>query len=110
MGAADEEKSPETGRDSEVTPRPELLHDCSKRKPSSLGDQQLAVIASNASKELEALVAHMPHIPDADARKLALRMYYLELSEGVLLKDACPNVSREKVFLLPQCVAGNHSC
>ena len=70
-----------------------------------------AVIASNASKELEALAAHMPDIPDADARKLALRMYYLEqLSEGVSLKDACPNESREEVFLLPQCVAGNHSC
>ena len=59
------------------------------------------MIASNASKELEALAAHMPDIPDADARKLALRMYYLELSEGVLLKDACPNESREEVFLLP---------
>ena len=65
------------------------------------------MIASNASKELEALAAHMPDIPDADARKLALRMYYLELSEGALLKDACPNESREEVLLLPQCVAGN---
>ena len=60
-----------------------------------------AVIASNASKELEALAAHMPDIPDADARKLALRMYYLELSEGVLLNDACPNESQEGVFYYP---------
>ena len=47
-----------------------------------------AVIASNASKELKALAAHMPEIPDADARKLALRMYHLELSDGVSPKDA----------------------
>ena len=87
-----------------VVTRLQLSQAIKSRRPA-------AVIASNASKELEALAAHMPDIPDADARKLvALRMYYLELSEAVLLKDACPNESREEVFLLPQCVAGNHSC
>ena len=55
------------------------------------------MIASNASKELEALAAHMPHTPDADARKLALataHVYYLELSEGVSLKDAQTKVGK----------------
>ena len=74
MGAADEEKSPksETGR--EVTPctagvvtRLQQAQAIKSRRPA-------AVIASNASKELEALAAHMPDIPEADARKLALRM------------------------------------
>ena len=59
-----------------------------------------AVIASNALKELEALAAHMPDIPDADARKLALRMYYLELSEGVSLKDAQTKVGK-RFFITP---------
>ena len=50
-----------------------------------------AVIASNALRELKALAPRMPDIPDADARKLALRMYYLELSKGVLLNvKLCP--------------------
>ena len=54
------------------------------------------MIASDASKELEALAAppHMPDIPDADAKKLVLRMYYLELSKGVSLKDAQTKVGK----------------
>ena len=89
MGAADEEKSPETTAG--VVTRLQQAQAIKSRRPA-------AVIASNASKELEALAAHMTDIPDA--RKLALRMYYLELSEGVLLKDACPNESREEVFFI----------
>ena len=58
------------------------------------------MIASIASKELEALAAHMPDIPDADARKLALRMYYLELSDGVSLKDAQTKVGK-MFFITP---------
>ena len=36
--------------------------------------QSAAVIASNALKEFEALAAHMPDIPEIDARKLARRL------------------------------------
>ena len=41
-----------------------------------------------ASKELESLAQHMPNLSDIDARTLALRMYYIELSKGthVLLR------------------------
>ena len=67
MGAADEEKSPERR---EVTPRPELGVTRLQQAQAIKSRRPAAVIASNASKELEALAAHMPHIPDADARKL----------------------------------------
>ena len=74
MGAADEEKSLETGR--EVTPRATAGVVTRLQQAQAIKSRRpAAVIASNASKELEALAAHMPDIPDADARKLALRMY-----------------------------------
>ena len=57
-----------------------------KRLQAIKSRRSAAVIASNSSKELEALAAHMPDIPNVDARKLSLRMYYLELSDGVSRK------------------------
>ena len=36
-----------------------------------------------ANKELESLAQHMPNLSDIDTRTLALRMYYIELSEGI---------------------------
>ena len=49
----------------------------------------------DATKELEALAAHTP---DADTRKLALRMYYVELAHGMSPRDAQTNVGQ--VFLI----------
>ena len=67
MGAADEEKSPRDwprgNPTAGVVTRLQQAQAIKSRRPA-------AVIASNASKELEALAAHMPDIPDADARKL----------------------------------------
>ena len=36
------------------------------------------------------LAAHMPNLPDTDARTLALRMFYIEVSNGMLCGDAFP--------------------
>ena len=57
-----------------------------------------AAIVEDATKELEALAAHTPDISDADTRKLALRMYYVELAHGISLRDAQTNVGQ--VFLI----------
>ena len=51
-----------------------------------------------ASKELESLAQHMPNLSDIDARTLALRMYYIELSEGISPINARSKVS--KMFLI----------
>ena len=37
----------------------------------------------SASKELESLAVHMPNVSDSDARALAVRMYYIEVSNGM---------------------------
>ena len=58
------------------------------------------MIASNASKELEALAAHMQDIPDA------MQESWHWSALGVSLKDA--QTKSERGFLLPQCIAGNH--
>ena len=55
-------------------------------------------IAADATKELESLAEHMPDISDSDARVLALRMYYIELAEGVSPSDAQQRVG--KMFLV----------
>ena len=55
-------------------------------------------IAKDAIKELECLAEHMPDISDTDARVLALRMYYIELADGVSPSDAQQKVG--KMFLI----------
>ena len=52
-----------------------------------------SAIAEAATKEFEALSEFLPDLPDTDARTLALRMYYLELSENVSSSDAQTKVS-----------------
>ena len=52
----------------------------------------------DATSELEALSAHMPDISDADTRKLALRIYYVELAHGISPSDAQTNVGQ--MFLI----------
>ena len=51
-------------------------------------------ICESAAKELDSLAAHMPNLPDTDARTLALRMFYIEVSNGMLCDDAEINVSQ----------------
>ena len=52
----------------------------------------------DAKSELEALSAYMPDISDADTTKLALRMYYVELTRGISPSDAQTNVGQ--MFLI----------
>ena len=40
-------------------------------------------IAADATKELESLAGYMPDLSDTDARVLALRLYFIELADGV---------------------------
>ena len=42
-----------------------------------------AAIAKSAAKELQSLAEFMPNLADTDARTLALRLYYIELADGV---------------------------
>ena len=49
-------------------------------------------IAADATKELEILAGYMPDVSDTDARVLALRLYYIELADGV-----SPSVAQDKV-------------
>ena len=55
-----------------------------------------SAIAEAATKEFEfeALSEFLPDLPDTDARMLALRMYYLELSENVSSSDAQTKVNK----------------
>ena len=53
-----------------------------------------SAIAEAAIKEFESLSEFLPDLPDTDARTLALRMYYLELSENVSPCDAQSRVSK----------------
>ena len=57
-----------------------------------------ASIAEYATKELQSLAVHMPNVSDSDARALALRMYYIEVSNGMSPSDALTNVS--EMFLV----------
>ena len=57
-----------------------------------------ATIAESAAKELESLAVHMPNVSDSDVRAFALRMYYIEVSNGMSPTDAQTNVSQ--MFLL----------
>ena len=50
-------------------------------------------IAESAAKELESLAVHMPNVSHSDARALALRMYYIEVSNEMSPTDAQTNVS-----------------
>ena len=45
--------------------------------------QAAASIAESATKELQSLAEIMPNLADTDARTLALRLYYVELTDGV---------------------------
>ena len=49
-------------------------------------------IATHATKELESLAQYMPDLSDTDVRVLALRLYYIELADGV-----SSNVAQDKV-------------
>ena len=49
-------------------------------------------IAEDATKELESLAGYMPDLSDTDARVLALRLYFIELADGV-----SPSVAQDKV-------------
>ena len=49
-------------------------------------------IVEDAVKELESLADYTPDLPDSDARVLALRLYYIELADGVP-----PSVAQDKV-------------
>eukprot|EP00731_Ephydatia_muelleri_P029463 Em0020g1107a len=40
-------------------------------------------ISADATKELESLADYMPNLFDADARVQALRLYYIELADGM---------------------------
>ena len=42
-----------------------------------------ASIAESAPKELQSLAEVMPNLADTDARTLALRLYYIELADGI---------------------------
>ena len=55
-------------------------------------------ISADATKELESLADYMPDLFDADARVLALRLYYIELADGVSLSVAQDKVS--KIFMV----------
>ena len=61
---------------------------------SSKSRRTNATIAESASKELESLAVHMPNVSDSDARALAVRMYYIEVSNGMSPTDAQSNVSQ----------------
>ena len=39
-----------------------------------------STILKSAGKELDALAVHMPNLSDSDARTVALRMFYIEVS------------------------------
>mgnify|MGYP006374154819 CR=1 FL=1 len=61
---------------------------------SSKSRRTNATIAESAAKELESLAVHMPNVSDSDARAFALRMYYIEVSNGMSPTDAQTNVSQ----------------
>ena len=53
-----------------------------------------STILESAGKELDALAVHMPNLSDSDARTLALRMFYIEVSNGMSAGDSEGNVSQ----------------
>ena len=57
-----------------------------------------AFIAESATKELQSVAEFMPNLADTDARTLALRLYYLELADGIPPVRAQNKVSQ--MFLL----------
>ena len=61
---------------------------------SSKSRRTNATIAESAAKELESLAVHMPNVSDSDARAFALRMYYIEVFNGMSPTDAQTNVSQ----------------
>ena len=61
---------------------------------SSKSRRTNATIAESAAKELESLAVHMPNESDRDTRAFALRMYYIEVSNGMSPTDAQTNVSQ----------------
>ena len=61
---------------------------------SSIRRRTNATIAESAAKELESLAIHMPNISDSEARVFALRMFYIEVSNGMSPTDAQTNVSQ----------------
>ena len=55
-------------------------------------------IKDASTDQLDALSEFMPDRTDSDAKILALRMYYLELSDGVSSIQAQDKVSRKEPF------------
>ena len=53
-----------------------------------------SAIRDSARMELDTLATYMPNLPDTDARTLALRMFYIEVSNGMSASDAEINVSQ----------------
>ena len=47
-----------------------------------------STICESAAKELDSLAVHMPNLPDTDARTLALRMFYIGVSNRMHCGDA----------------------
>ena len=62
------------------------------KKLQEHGRRTKVAIEENAVKELQNLAEYVPDLSDSDARVLALRMYYIELADGV-----SPNDAQEKV-------------
>ena len=50
---------------------------------STVKRRTAAAIARSAAKELQSLAEFMPNLADTHARTLALRLYYIELADGV---------------------------
>ena len=69
-----------------------------KLELASRARRSASELSESATKELETLAEYMPNLTDVDARTLALRMYYIELSEGISPTNAKRKVS--KMFLI----------
>eukprot|EP00731_Ephydatia_muelleri_P008214 Em0004g552a len=62
-----------------------------KKKPRG---RYFANTKPHAIKELESLAGYMPDLSDTDARDLALRLYFIELADGV-----SPSVAQDKPWI-----------
>ena len=70
----------------------------SSSKPKMHGWRTSGTICESAAKELDSLPAHMPNLPDTDARTLVHRVFYIKVLNGMPCGDAEINVSQ--VFLV----------
>ena len=65
-----------------------------QRSKSSKSRKTNATIAESVAKELESLAVHMPNVSDSEAIAFSLRMFYIEVSNGMSPTDAQTNVSQ----------------